>query len=118
MVFWNKLKKFRIHDAKFQNVPAQTAYTMIILGMVHFMIIGSAFIDLRTIEQYNWGIFQSLGLADNFQLPMMAGLMVFDAFIMMYGVYLLKHVESSHDEQKKEFRERDDLDKDDNNNDS
>lgn len=93
MTFWSKLKKFRIKDSDFQNVPPQTAYTLIILGLVHFMIIASAFIDLRTIEQYNWGIFKSLGLADSFQLPLMAGLMIFDAFIMIYGVYLLKHVE-------------------------
>ena len=70
---------------------------MILLGMIHFMIIASALIDLRTIEQYNWGIFKSLGLADTYQLPLMAGLMIFDAFIMIYGVYLLKHVEPSDD---------------------
>lgn len=97
MTRWDKLKKFRIRDAKFQNVQPQTAYTFIILGMVHFMIIGSAFIDLRYIEKYNWGIFESLGLADTFQLPLMGGLMIFDAFLMIYGVYLLKHVEPSDD---------------------
>ena len=97
MTFWSRIKKFRIKDAKFQNVPPQTAYTMILLGMIHFMIIASALIDLRTIEQYNWGIFKSLGLADTYQLPLMAGLMIFDAFIMIYGVYLLKHVEQSDD---------------------
>lgn len=97
MKFWQKIKKFRIKDAKFQNVPPQTAYTMILLGMIHFMIIASAFIDLRTIEQYNWGIFYSLGLADSFQLPLMACLMIFDAFLMIYGVYLLKHVERHDD---------------------
>jgi len=93
MSIWKKIKNIRIKDADFQNVPPQTAYTMIILGMVHFMIIASAFIDLRYIEQYNWGIFQSLGLAD----PLMAGLMIFDAFLMIYGVYLLKHVEHPDD---------------------
>lgn len=97
MNFWSKLKKFRIKDAEFQNVPPQTAYTMILLGLVHFMIIASAFIDLRYIEEYNWGIFKSLGLADSFQLPLMGGLMIFDAFLMIYGVYLLKHVEHHDD---------------------
>jgi len=38
MNFWEKLKKFRIKDADFQNVPPQTAYTMIVLGMIHFMV--------------------------------------------------------------------------------
>jgi len=93
MNLWKKIKDFRIKDADFQNVPPQTAYTMILLGMVHFMVLASAFIDLRFIEQYNWGIFKSLGLADSFQLPLMAGVMLFDAFLMIYGVYLLKHVE-------------------------
>lgn len=97
MSLWSKIKKFRIRDYKFQNVPAQTAYTFIILGMIHFMIIASAFIDLRTIEQYNWGIFKSLGLADSFQLPLMACLMIFDAFIMVLGVYLVKHIEPQDD---------------------
>jgi len=95
---WKKIKEYRIKDADFQNVPPQTAYTMILLGMIHFMILASAFIDLRFIEQYNWGIFKSLGLADSLQLPLMAGLMIFDALLMIYGVYLLKHVER-HDEK-------------------
>lgn len=96
MNFWEKIKKIKIKDAEFQNVPKQTAYTMIILGMIHFMVMSSAFIDLRYIEQYNWGIFKSLGLADSFQLPLMAGVMVFDAILMIYGVYLLKHVEPDY----------------------
>ncbi len=95
---WKKIKDFRIKDADFQNVPPQTAYTMILVGMIHFMIITSAFVDLRFIEQYNWGIFKSLGLADSLQLPLMGGLMIFDALLMIYGVYLLKHVEH-HDEK-------------------
>jgi len=107
MDFWKKLRKFRIKDADFQNVPPQTAYTMILLGMVHFMIIASAFIDLRFIEQYNWGIFQSLGLADTLQLPLMGGLMIFDAFLMIYGVYLLKHVE--HSDDKDDLHDNDSL---------
>jgi len=98
MNFWKKIKNFRIKDADFQNVPPQTAYTMIVLGMIHFMVMASAFIDLRYIQEYNWGIFKSLGLADSFQLPLMAGVMIFDAFLMIYGVYLLKHVE--HDDHK------------------
>ena len=114
MGIWSKIKKFRIKDAKFQNVPPQTAYTFIILGMIHFMIIGSAFIDLRYIEQYNWGIFKSLGLADSFQLPLMAGLMVFNAFLMVYGLYLLKHVAPSKDDEDFEFRKKHNIDKDDN----
>lgn len=108
MDFWKKLKKFRIKDADFQNVPPQTAYTMIILGMIHFMILASAFIDLRYIEQYNWGIFKSLGLADTLQLPLMAGLMIFDALLMIYGVYLLKHVEPSSD-HKDDLPDKDSL---------
>jgi len=97
MSIWKKIKNIRIKDADFQNVPPQTAYTFIVLGMVHFMIIASAFIDLRYIQEYNWGIFKSLGLADTLQLPLMAGLMIFDAFLMIYGVYLLKHVEQPDD---------------------
>ncbi len=98
MNFWENIKKIRIKDADFQNVPPQTAYTMIVLGMIHFMVMASAFIDLRYIQEYNWGIFKSLGLADSFQLPLMAGVMIFDALLMIYGVYLLKHVE--HDDHK------------------
>lgn len=112
MSLWEKIKKFRIRDAKFQNVPPQTAYTMIILGMIHFMIITSAFVDLRYIEQYNWGIFKSLGLADSFQLPLMAGLIVFNAFLMVYGLYLLKHVAPSKDEEDSEFRKKHKIDED------
>jgi len=108
MTFWKKIKQFRIKDADFQNVPPQTAYTMIILGMVHFMIISSAFIDLRYIEQYNWGIFKSLGLADTFQLPLMGALMIFDAFLMIYGVYLLKHV-AHDDDHKNDLPDKDSL---------
>ena len=108
MNFWKKLKNIRIKDADFQNVPPQTAYTMIVLGMVHFMIIASAFIDLRYIEQYNWGIFKSLGLADTFQLPLMGGLMIFDAFLMIYGVYLLKHV-AHDDDHKNDLPDKDSL---------
>lgn len=114
MNFWNKIKKIRIKDAKFQNVPPQTAYTMILLGMIHFMIISSAFIDLRYIEEYNWGIFKSLGLADSFQLPLMGMLMIFDAFLMIYGVYLLKHVAPSRDEEDYDFSKKHNIDKDDN----
>jgi len=97
MKFWEKIKKFRVKDADFQNVPPQTAYTMIILGMIHFMVLGSAFIDLRTLELFNWGIYNEL-VGESFQLPLMAGVMIFDAFLMIYGVYLLKHVE--HDDHK------------------
>lgn len=114
MNLWKKIKRFRIKDADFQNVPPQTAYTMILLGMIHFMILSSAFIDLRYIEQYNWGIFQSLGLADSLQLPLMGGLMVFDAFLMIYGVYLLKHVAPSDDEEDTDFKSKHNIDKDDN----
>lgn len=111
---WEKIKNFRIRDKKFQNVPPQTAYTMILLGMIHFMIIASAFVDLRYIQQYNWGIFKSLGLADTLQLPLMAGLMIFDAFLMIYGVYLLKHLRPTSEEEDALFRKKHDIDKDDN----
>lgn len=118
MSFWIRLKNFRIRDFQFQNVPPQTAYTMIILGLVHFMIIATAFTDLRTIEQYNWGIFKSLGLADSFQLPLMAGLMIFDATVTIYGVYLLKHIAPSVEEEDKQFKNKHGIDKDDNNSNS
>lgn len=113
MKFWEKVKKIKIKDADFHNVPPQTAYTFIIIGLVHFMVIGSVFIDLRTIEQYNWGIFKSLGLADTFQLPLIAGLMIFNAFLMIYGVYLLKHVAPTKEEEEKEFKRKHDINKDD-----
>lgn len=116
MTFWSRVKKFRIKDKQFQNVQPQTAYTMILLGMVHFLIIGSAFIDLRNLEKYNWGIFQSLGLADTIQIPLMAGLMAFDAFLMFYGVYLLKHLVPTKEEEDEEFRKKHNLDNSDNNN--
>ncbi|MCP6727177.1 MAG: hypothetical protein KJI69_04075 [Patescibacteria group bacterium] len=106
-MFWKKLRNFRIKDANFQNVPPQTAYTMILVGMIHFMVLASAFIDLRYIEQYNWGIFQSLGLESTFQLPLMAGVMIFDALLMIYGVYLLKHVE--HHDDKDDLPDKDSL---------
>ncbi len=109
MNFWNKIKKIKIKDKQFQNVQPQTAYTMILLGMVHFLIIGSAFIDLRNLEKYNWGIFQNLGLADTLQIPFMAGLMAFDAFLMFYGVYLLKHLEPE-DKKDQQFDHKDNND--------
>jgi len=115
MNLWTKIKNLKIKDFDFQNVPPQTAYTLIVVGMVHFMILASAFIDLRYIEQYNWGIFKSLGLADSLQLPLMAGLIVFDAILMIYGVYLLKHVAPSTDEEDSDFRKKHGIDKDDNN---
>jgi len=107
MDFWKKVKSIRIKDADFQNVPPQTAYTMILLGMIHFMVLASAFVDLRYIEQYNWGIFQSLGLEGTFQLPLMAGVMIFDAFLMIYGVYLLKHIE--HHDDKDDLHDKESL---------
>lgn len=97
MKWWDEIKKIRIERKKIgNNVPPQTAYTMILLGMIHFMVIGSALIDLRTLELFNWGIFNEL-VGNSFQLPLMAGMMVFDGFLMVYGVILLKHVEHQDD---------------------
>jgi hypothetical protein len=44
----------------------------------------------------------------------MAGLMIFDAIVMIYGIYLLKHVIPSVDEEDKQFRDKHGIDKDDN----
>jgi len=110
MRFWDKLKRIRIQLPKINdNVPPQTAYTMIILGMIHFMVLGSALIDLRTLELFNWGIYNEL-VGESFQLPLMAGVMIFDAFLMIYGVYLVKHIAPSNDEEDKTFTEKHNLD--------
>jgi len=91
------LKRFKIKDLKFQNVPLSTAYTFIMFGILHFMILGMNLIDLQHVEKFNWGIFVGLGLDSTIQLQMTQILMWFDAFLAIYGVYLLKHVEPDHD---------------------
>jgi len=82
-----------LKDLRFQNVPASTAYSMFLFGLIHFVAIGSAYFDLVHIQLYNWGIFESLGLANSWQLPLMIGVMLFDAFLMIYGWYLIRHIE-------------------------
>jgi len=105
----NKIRHIR--DFEFQNVPASTAYTMLFFGLIHFVAITSAYIDLNHIQEYNWGIFKSLGLADSWQLPLITGVMIFDAFLMFYGWYLLRHIEPNHKKSKKKVD--DDYTKDD-----
>lgn len=97
-----------LKDLRFQNVPASTAYTMFLFGLIHFVVLASAYIDLNQIQQYNWGIFKSLGLADSWQVPMMTVVMVFDAFLMFYGWYLIRHIEPK-DDRKHEFPDKDSL---------
>lgn len=97
-----------LKDLRFQNVPASTAYTMFLFGLIHFVVLASAYIDLNQIQQYNWGIFKDLGLADSWQVPMMTVVMVFDAFLMFYGWYLIRHIEPK-DDRKHEFPDKDSL---------
>ena len=114
MSLWNKLRRIKLKDADFQNVPAQTAYTMIVLGLIHFMVLGSALIDFRILELFNWGIYNEL-VGDSLQIPIIIGVMSFDALIMIYGVYLLKHVAPSNQEEDDEFKKKHKIDNDDNN---
>jgi len=115
MDFWEKLKRIRIQLPKINdNVPPQTAYTMIILGLIHFMVLGSALIDLRTLELFNWGIYNKL-VGESFQIPIIVGVMIFDAIVMIWGVILVKHIAPSKEEEDDEFRKKHNIDKDDNN---
>ena len=107
----NPLKKIKIKDLKFQNVPASTAYTFILFGIIHFMVLGMNLADLQHIKDFNWGIFVGLGLDGTLQIQMTWILMFFDAFLAFYGVYLLKHLEPTQEEQDKEFRKKQDIDK-------
>ena len=95
----NPLKKIKIKDLKFQNVPASTAYTFILFGIIHFMVLGMNLADLQHIKDFNWGIFVGLGLDGTFQIQMTWILMFFDAFLAFYGVYLLKHLEPVDDQK-------------------
>jgi len=97
-----------IKDFKFQNVPASTAYTMLIFGLIHFVAIASAYVDLNQIQQYNWGIFKSLGLANSWQLPLMTVVMIFDLFLAFYGWYLIRHIEPRN-KKKTDLPDKDSL---------
>jgi len=97
-----------LKDLRFQNVPASTAYTMFLFGLIHFVVLASAYIDLNKIQEYNWGIFKDLGLADSWQVPIMTVVMFFDAFLMFYGWYLIRHIEPK-DDRKHEFPDKDSL---------
>ena len=101
----NRIKNIR--DFKFQHVPASTAYTMFLFGLIHFIAIASAYVDLNQIQQYNWGIFKSLGLADSWQLPLMTGVMIFDLFLAIYGWYLIRHIEPRN--KKNDLPDKDSL---------
>lgn len=103
---FNKIKHIR--DFEFQNVPASTAYTMFFFGLIHFVAITSAYIDLNHIQEYNWGIFKSLGLANSWQLPLMTAVMIFDAFLMFYGWYLTRHI-MPKDKKKNDLPDKDSL---------
>ena len=114
MGFWKEIKKIRIEKNKVgNNVPPQTAYTMIVLGLIHFMVLGAALIDLRTLELFNWGIFNRL-VGESFQIPVMVGVMVFDAILMIYGLILLRHIAPSNEEEDSEFKDKHNIDQDDN----
>lgn len=97
MSLLESLKKIKIKDLKFNNVPVSTAYTFILFGIIHFMVLGMNLADLQELESFNWGIFVGLGLDGTFQLEMTALLMWFDGFLAFYGVYLLKHLEPTDD---------------------
>lgn len=105
-LFLNKIRHLK--DLEFQNVPASTAYTMFFFGLIHFIAITSAYIDLNRIQQYNWGIFKSLGLADSWQVPLMTGVMIFDAILMFYGWYLIRHIEPKNN-KKNDLPDKDSL---------
>ena len=96
-----------LKDLRFQNVPPSTAYSMFLFGLIHFLSIGSAYVDLNRIQVYNWGIFEDLGLANSWQLPLMTAVMIFDAFLMIYGWYLIRHIEPK--QKKNEFPDKDSL---------
>lgn len=98
-----------LKDLRFQNVPASTAYTMFLFGLIHFVVLASAYIDLNKIQEYNWGIFKDLGLADSWQVPIMTVVMFFDAFLMFYGWYLIRHIEPPEEKRKHDFSEKDSL---------
>lgn len=106
MNIWSKLKKIKIKDREFQNVPPRTAYITIVFSMIHFMVLGSVLTDLLRIRDYNWGIYQGLGLADSFQIPLLTALVILNGIMMVYGVYLYKHRELTDDEIKKKFHDK------------
>lgn len=85
--------RIRRFDKSIGVVPPSTAIIMIFFGLIHLFVNIGGVTDLLQIRDYNWGIYKSLGLADSFQLPLMIGLLIFDGFIMFYGIYLLRHVE-------------------------
>jgi len=112
------LKRFKIKDFKFNNVPVSTAYTFILFGMIHFIILGTNLIALQKVQWFNWGIFVGLGLDGTIQLEMTAVLMWIDAGLTFYGVYLLKHLEpekkkqdkqTDHDYGKSDYKGKDNL---------
>ena len=82
---------------------------MFLFGLIHFVVLASAYIDLNRIQEYNWGIFKDLGLADSWQVPMLIIVMLFDAFLMFYGWYLIRHIEQPEEKRKHDFSEKDSL---------
>ena len=103
---WSKLRRVRLKHSDFKNVPPSTAFTMILFGLVHLLVNIGGVIDLVQIGNYNWGIYKSLGLADTLQVPLMIGLLIFDGFIMSYGIYLLKHIEEEDISKKKDLKKK------------
>ena len=103
------LKRFKIRDLKFNNVDPRIAYALIIVGMIHFIPNGVAIAKLQRVAFYNWGIYADLGLPDSLQLPLMYGILIFDALISFFGVYLLKHLEPEQEKKKNDFNDKDNL---------
>ena len=93
--FFSKIKN--IHDMRFNNVRATTAYSLILVGLVNFMALGVAYTKLAYIQHYNWGIYAGLGLADTLLLPILQWLMIGNGIIGSFGLYLLKHLEPDDD---------------------
>jgi len=98
----NPLRILKRIDANFKpNVPVSTAYTFILFGIIHFMVLGMNLADLQKVEEFSWGIFVFLGLNGTFQLEMTTLLMWFDGFLAFYGVFLLRKLAPEHKHDKK-----------------
>ncbi len=95
------LKRFKFKDFQFNNVRPVTAYTFVLFGMMHFIILGSNLIALYKVQWYNWGIYVGLGLDGAVQLEMTQVMMWIDAGIAIFGVYLMFHLEPEKPKKQK-----------------
>lgn len=106
------MKMFRLKDplGDSHNIPIAIPIVLILMGTVHFIINGAAIAKLQRIEDYNWGIFSDLGLADTYLLPIMILLMLFDMGTAMIGVYFMKHIEPDilHPKDYKDWKKEQD----------